>query len=59
MAFEALRQFGSHLPDLDAIGCRLLPAKMGQPIVEVKQAIDQEFYELSNAHYERYFPGHI
>lgn len=56
-AYEALRRFGSKLPDLAAIGCRALPSWEQMDVVELRRSIDQAFYELSCAHYERYFPG--
>lgn len=59
LAYEALRAFGSQLPELAAIGCRAQPDWRTHSVTELKQAIDDAFFELSCAHYQRYFPGHL
>lgn len=55
-AFEAIRTFGGQLKDLDWIGCEALPAHRDLPVSEIKKSMDDAFYLLSSAHYERYFP---
>lgn len=55
-AFEAIRTFGGQLKDLDWIGCEVLPAHRNLPVSEIKKSMDDAFYLLSSAHYERYFP---
>jgi predicted Fe-S protein YdhL (DUF1289 family) len=55
-AFEAIRTFGSQLKDLDWIGCEALPTYRDLPVSEIKKRMDDAFFQLSCAHYERYFP---
>lgn len=58
-AYEALRHFGGQLPDLQVIGCRALPPWDQLHLVDLRRSIDDDFYRLSCAHYERYFPGYL
>jgi predicted Fe-S protein YdhL (DUF1289 family) len=55
-AFEAIRTFGGQLKDLDWIGCEALPAYRHLPVSDIKRSMDDAFFQLSSAHYERYFP---
>lgn len=55
-AFEAIRTFGAQLKSLDLIGCEVLPPWRDHSIGELKKAMDDAFFRLSSAHYERYFP---
>lgn len=55
-AYEAMRRFGSQLPDLQVIGCRALSPWDRVSVVELRRVIDDDFYRLSCAHFERYFP---
>ncbi len=57
LAYEAIRRFGSQLPNFESIGCAVLPAWRNLATVELKQIIEEDFYELSCAHFERYFTG--
>lgn len=59
LAYEAIRTFGNTLPGLDAIGCELKSDWRTCSIQQFKSAVDEAFYELSCAHYQRYFPGHM
>lgn len=59
LAYEALRAFGSQLPELEAIGCRAHVQWQGHSIAALKHSIDDAFFQLSCAHYQRYFPGHL
>ena len=42
------------IQQLEAYGVALLPEFRGRPLPELRDAIDQEFFVLSEAHYERY-----
>lgn len=55
-AFEAIRTFGGQLKDLEWIGCQALVAYRDMSVSEIKKSMDEAFYLLSSAHYERYFP---
>lgn len=55
-AFEAIRTFGAQLKDLGWIGCEALPNYRHLSVGEIKKNIDDAFFRLSSAHYERYFP---
>lgn len=55
MAYEAIRVFGSHLDDLSKIGCRPRAEWQALSTVELKKSIDTGLFELSRAHFERYF----
>lgn len=55
-AFEAIRTFGGKLKDLDWIGCEATLAYRHLPVSDIKKSMDDAFFQLSSAHYERYFP---
>ena len=56
--FDLLRAGASQITDLEAYGLRLQPAWRNASLKEVRDAIDQDFYALSCAYYERYIePG--
>lgn len=57
--YEAIRTFGSQLSSLQVIGCEFTSEWSGKSIADLKSAIEDDFYQISCAHYERYFPGHI
>lgn len=59
LVYEALRAFGGQLPNMKAIGCAVAPQWSKLSIAELKESIETTFYELSCAHYQRYFPGHM
>jgi predicted Fe-S protein YdhL (DUF1289 family) len=52
-AFEAIRTFGGQLKSLDLIGCEALPPWREHSIADLKKAMDEAFFRLSCAHYER------
>ncbi len=54
-AFEAIRTFGGQLKDLNWIGCEAAPNCRDLPVSEIKRRMDDAFFQLSCAHYERYF----
>lgn len=53
--FDLLKAGASQIDDLTGFGIRLLPEWEGRSLVELKQAIDEDYYSLSCAHYDRYF----
>lgn len=55
-AFEAIRAFGGQLKDLEWIGCKAVDSCRDLPVSEIKKSMDDAFFRLSSAHYERYFP---
>jgi len=57
--YEAIRSFGSQLKSLESIGCEMTYDWKDSTIAELKTALEEEFYQLSCVHYERYFPGHL
>lgn len=59
LAYEAIRVFGSQLKELSWIGCRARAAWQQCSVAEIKRSVDENLFELSKAHYERYFPGHL
>jgi len=54
-AFQLLRAGATQIDDLGLFGCRLLPRYSEVSLPELKDALDRDFFVLSNAHYERYF----
>ena len=57
LVYLALRSFGARLPSLEVIGCRAIGEWADLPIAQLKERLELTFYELSCAHYQRYFPG--
>lgn len=58
--FDLLRAGASQVTDVEVYGLRLQPACRGLSLREIRDAIDQDFYVLSCAHYERYIePGMV
>lgn len=55
LAYEAIRVFGSRLQDLSKIGCQPRAEWRALTIAELKKSIDTALFELSQAHFERYF----
>lgn len=56
--FDLLRAGASQIHDLGAYGLRLQPGWRDASLKEIRDAIDQDFYALSCAYYERYIePG--
>lgn len=59
LAYEAIRVFGSQLKDLGWIGCQARGHWQQADVAEIKRSVEENLFELSRAHYERYFPGHL
>ncbi|WP_020413190.1 DUF1289 domain-containing protein [Microbulbifer variabilis] len=58
--FELLRAGASQINDLREYGLSPTPQARGVPLVEVRQHIDEDFYALSVAYYQRFVaPGVI
>jgi uncharacterized protein len=55
-AYEAIRTFGGQLKTLDLIGCEVLQPWRHLSVADLKKIMDEAFFNLSCAHYERYFP---
>lgn len=55
LAYEAIRAFGSQLKDLAWVGCCPSDDWQNVPVAELKVSIDTTLFELSRAHFERYF----
>ncbi len=55
--FDLLKAGASQITELSVYGLSYQPDWQGVPLVEIKHAIDQDYYTLSCAHYERYFPA--
>ena len=53
-AYQLLARGARHIQQLDAYGLRLLPEFRDRPLAELRDAIDREFFLLSEAHYDRY-----
>ena len=54
---DLLKAGARQITDLSLYGLRLQPRARGMTLLEIKEAMDQEFFILSCAHYERYFAG--
>lgn len=54
--FALLKAGAQQLDSLELVGCELNPGYTQLSLVELRDAIDSDFYTLSSAHYERYFP---
>ncbi|TWI53794.1 hypothetical protein IQ22_02404 [Pseudomonas duriflava] len=53
-AYQLISRGARFIQQLDAYGIHVLPEFQGKPLTELRDAIDQEFFILSEAHYERY-----
>lgn len=53
--FDLLKAGASQIKDLSAYGLAREPGWETQSLMDIKAAIDTDFYTLSCAHYERYF----
>lgn len=53
--FDLLKAGASQISDLTVYGVRRQKAWESQSLVEIKNAIDEDYYTLSSAHYDRYF----
>jgi len=56
--FDLLKEGAGQIRDLSDYGCKLMPEWRDRPLVELRDAIDADFFTLSCAHYERYFLFH-
>ncbi|MGH1373492.1 MAG: DUF1289 domain-containing protein [Cellvibrionaceae bacterium] len=54
--FDLLKAGASQISDLSVYGVRRQPGWEEQSLVDIKVAIDEDYYTLSSAHYDRYFP---
>ena len=54
-AYELIRAGASQIDDLEKYGLRQASESEEFSLLEIKRMIDEEFYILSRAHYERYF----
>jgi uncharacterized protein len=54
-AYELIRSFGSQLKNLEWIGCRAQGEWRDKSVADLKKILDDSFFKLSCAHYERYF----
>jgi uncharacterized protein len=57
--FELLKAGSSQIQDVSVFGLLVQPEWHKSTLTEVKDAIDQDFYTLSCAHFERYFGAYI
>ncbi|WP_439133414.1 DUF1289 domain-containing protein [Pseudomaricurvus sp.] len=55
--FNLLKAGASQIHDLSVYGLAYQPEWEGASLVKIKAAIDQDYYTLSCAHYDRYFPA--
>ncbi|EXF47237.1 Fe-S protein [Pseudomonas sp. BAY1663] len=53
-AYQLIARGARVIQQLDAYGVMLLPEFRGWPLPQLRDAIDREFFLLSEAHYERY-----
>ena len=53
-AYHLLSRGARMISNLEAYGLTVLPEFRGWPLTEVRDAIDREYFLLSEAHYERY-----
>ena len=59
-AYQLIARCARVINHLDMYGMVLLPDFRGWPLPELRDAIDREFFLLSEAHYERYIaPGFL
>lgn len=53
--FELLRSGSESIEDISQFGVELMPEYTDTPLSKIREAIDEEFIILSQAHYDRYF----
>lgn len=53
-AYQLIVRGARFIQQVDAYGIRLVPEFRDWPLTRVRDAIDQEFFILSEAHYQRY-----
>ena len=54
-AYQLIRAGASQIDDVSRYGLQLVSAFRETPLKQLRLLIDEEFYQLSRAHYERYF----
>lgn len=54
--FSLLKAGAQQLSSLEIAGCEVMPEYKHLPLSQLRNEIDQDFYTLSSAHYQRYFP---
>jgi hypothetical protein len=54
--FEVLKVGAGTLPSLELFGARLTAEYRHMSLPEFKKMVDDDFFVLSNVHFERYFP---
>ena len=52
---ELLKMGAGQIANLEDFGCKLHDEFKDQSMAQLRERIDQDFYVLSQAHYERYF----
>ena len=52
--YQLISRGARHIQQVDAYGIHIFPEFRERPLMELRDAIDQEFFILSEAHYERY-----
>ncbi|MES2823841.1 MAG: DUF1289 domain-containing protein [Pseudomonadota bacterium] len=57
--FDLLRAGASQIDNLSIYGLQLLPAWQNTSLTDIRDFIDQDFYLLSCAYYERYINPHF
>ena len=58
-AYELLRAGASQIACVEDFGLAVDAAYVEMPLLHLRRVIDEEFYLLSDAHYERYFLGAV
>ena len=59
-AYQLIARGARVISNIEAYGLALLPEFRGWPLPDLRDAIDREFFLLSEAHYERYIaPGFL
>lgn len=53
-AYQLISRGARHIQQVDAYGIHIFPEFRERPLMELRDAVDQEFFILSEAHYERY-----
>ncbi|WP_434134457.1 DUF1289 domain-containing protein [Pseudomonas luteola] len=53
-AYQLISRGARYIQQVDAYGIHIFPEFRERPLMELRDAIDQEFFILSEAHYERY-----
>ena len=57
--YDLLRAGSSQIDNLEVYGLRLQPAWRDVPLTKIRDLIDNDFYALSCAYYERYIDPHF